>query len=240
MDYVKQRAERLREELGRDITRQSIEKKLELCGYKVMYYGSEADSKGNQMLELLKFEDGIISRQAFTFPGGDGCDFVFADTSLSEEETVLALLREWCHIRLKHPVRNRILGPDFHSEQEASCLAEAIFAENASCKHKPFSLWVIPAGAAAVFLIVLLILQLGGWRIGGGRNNAHTVPDYQSTTAAYEESQPVSHEPLDDSDTVYISKQKFHRKTCAYATDVGITREQAVANGYGRCQLCFP
>lgn len=62
MDYVKQRAERLREELGRDITRQSIEKKLELCGYKVMYYGSEADSKGNQMLELLKFEDGIISR----------------------------------------------------------------------------------------------------------------------------------------------------------------------------------
>lgn len=116
-----------------------------------MYYGSEADSKGNQMLELLKFEDGIISRQAFTFPGGDGCDFVFADTSLSEEETVLAQLREWCHIRLKHPVRNRILGPDFHSEQEASCLAEAIFAENASCKHKPFSLWVIPAGAAAVF-----------------------------------------------------------------------------------------
>ncbi len=230
MNEIKKRAAGLRRELGREITCQALEKKLELCGYKVLYYGDGAASKGDQMLELLDFKDDIIMRQAFTFPGGDGCDFVFVDTSLGEEACVLALLREWCHIRLEHPVTNRVLGLDFQSEQEAACLAEAIMHAERSRLT-----WSIAAGGALLIILAVLLVQMG--RVS--QSEVASSPAAAVTGSVWEEAS-VEDMPLADEDFVCISKEKFHRKTCTYATDVKITRAQAVKKGYGRCQICLP
>lgn len=232
MEQLKKRAADLRGELGRTVTRAELEKKLELCGYKVLYYSDDAASKGNQMLELLGFGDDIVTRQAFTFPGGDGCDFVFMDQSLDEETAALALLREWCHIRLGHPVTNRVLGNDFHSTQEASCLADAMLKI-----RYPNASWLIPACGAMLFILMLLVLQLSG---AGRDSNSDTQTQPLHSASVTPQNVAEESMPLADDERVCISKTKFHRPTCTYATDVTVTREQAVANGYGRCQICLP
>lgn len=217
----------LQKELGGKITSEFMEKKLEVCGFKVLYFGVRPEDKGDRTLELLQLKEQVIKRQAFTFPGGDGCDFVFVDKSLSEEDICLALLREWCHIRLEHPVTERIQGGDFHSQQEAACLAESLY-------RKDRSIWNTASICILLGIVLLLLIwQLVSMPIESGEQEALPA---EKSTEIFENTE----EALPDDAKVYITKEKFHRADCMYATDVAISREMAVNQGYARCQTCKP